>query len=88
MNIELEDYLGNTRLVLGFPAVDKTNEDIFVKDVSKNTLDTDFSFTDLDTNENGLNYIRLQYENDDDNFHINLVAFVGKLLQNLDNYYK
>jgi hypothetical protein len=88
MNIELEDYFGNTRLVLGFPKVGETLEEIFVKDVNKNTLDTDFSFADLDTNEDGVNYIRLQYENENDvDFQIDLAAFVSKLLQSLDNYY-
>jgi len=90
MDIEIEDYNGNTRLVLQFPKVIQKHEheQNFIGEVSSHTLGRDFNSADTDINEDGVSYIRVQYENDeDDNFQIDLAAYVGNLLNKLSDYH-
>jgi hypothetical protein len=87
MNIEFEDYNGNTILVVNFPKVTQDDIDSF-KDAVLDTLhNTDFSFADMDNDEitNDV-YIRLQCDETENETKL-LCNLITKLLTTLDKHH-
>ena len=81
MKIQIEDYYGNDLIILKFAMLDSEINDERYTKLSDIAMDHEYSIADIDKDDDGLNYVRIQQIDDaqDEDAQKDLIKLVAHL---------
>lgn len=82
MNIQIENYFGNDIMKLDYCQKDKVISKERISEVEGITKEFGYNVSDVDVDENGIDYIRVQevnVDNSEEQGHKDLLSMINKL---------